>query len=164
MLSLSASSRCYRRPRGADTRSNRQLRAAEPRTHSRLGPPPSPEVPRKLTDGPAPEAHWPAEAGGGRRWGIGIDPKPEAATKRGDVANVSAWVNEAMRLKLEHDRGLAELARVIADFESEHGKITNEEIEAAARLARSRAVSVRGARTGETSAGWRAARARGRRS
>src|SRR4051812_11662702 len=58
--------------------------------------------------------------------------------------NVSAWVNEAMRLKVEHDRGLADLAAVIADFEAEHGEITNEEIEKAARTARSRAVTIRG--------------------
>jgi Arc/MetJ-type ribon-helix-helix transcriptional regulator len=88
----------------------------------------------------------------------------EAAAKRGDVANVSAWVNEAMRLKLEHDRGLAELAAVIADFEAEHGEITNEEIEKAARTARSRAVTIRGARAAEARAEWPTARGRGRRS
>ena len=73
----------------------------------------------------------------------------ESAARRGEVANVSAWVNDAMRLKLDHDRGLAELARVIADFEADHGEITEAEMEKAARLARSRAVSVRGARAGE---------------
>jgi hypothetical protein len=88
----------------------------------------------------------------------------EAAAKRGDVANVSAWVNEAMRLKLEHDRGLAELAAVIADFEAEHGEITSEEIEKAARAARSRAVTVRGTRAAEARAEWPTVRARGRRS
>jgi hypothetical protein len=86
----------------------------------------------------------------------------ESAAKRGEVANVSAWVNDAMRLKVEHDRGLAELAGVIADFEAEHGEITNEEIEKAARRARARAVSVRGARAGETRAGWRPSRPRRR--
>src|SRR5688572_20152229 len=79
----------------------------------------------------------------------------EAAARRGDVANISAWVNDAMRLKVEHDRGLAELAGVIADFESEHGEITPEEMDKAARLARSRAVSVRGSRAGEPPAGRR---------
>src|SRR5947207_8658566 len=79
----------------------------------------------------------------------------EAAARRGEVANVSAWVNDAMRLKVEHDRGLAELAGVIADFEAEHGEITKEEIEKAARRARARALSVRGARAGEARAGWR---------
>jgi hypothetical protein len=88
----------------------------------------------------------------------------EAAAKRGEVANVSAWVNEAMRLKVEHDRGLTELAAVIADFEAEHGEITAEEMEQAARLARSRAVSVRGTRAGEARSDRRRARPRGRRS
>jgi hypothetical protein len=82
----------------------------------------------------------------------------ESAAKRGEVANISAWVNDAMRLKVEHDRGLAELAGVIADFEAEHGEITPDEIEKAARLARSRAVSVRGSRAGEPAAGWRPSR------
>jgi hypothetical protein len=79
----------------------------------------------------------------------------EAATKRGEAANVSAWVNEAMRLKLEHDRGLADLAAVIADFEAEHGEITEEEMDRVARAARSVAVSVRGTRAGEGRASWR---------
>jgi hypothetical protein len=87
----------------------------------------------------------------------------ESAAKRGEVANVSAWVNEAMRLKLEHDRGLAELAGVIAHFEAEHGEITKAEVEKAARMARSRAVSVRGTRAGESRAGWSPSRRRRRR-
>jgi hypothetical protein len=78
----------------------------------------------------------------------------ETAATRGEVANVSAWVNDAMRLKVEHDRGLAELAGVIADFESEHGEISRDEIEKAVRAARSGALSVRGARAGETRAGY----------
>jgi hypothetical protein len=82
----------------------------------------------------------------------------ESAAKRGEVANVSAWVNDAMRLKVEHDRGLAELAAVIADFEAEHGEITKEEMDKAARAARSRAVSVRGTRAAETRARWRRGR------
>src|SRR5216110_2866011 len=86
----------------------------------------------------------------------------EAAAKRGEVANVSAWVNDAMRLKVEQDRGLAELGGVIADFEAEHGEITREEIEKAERTARSRAVSVRGTRPGEASAAWRPSRPRRR--
>ncbi len=83
----------------------------------------------------------------------------ESAAKRGEVANVSAWVNDAMRLKVEHDRGLAELAGVIAVFEAEHGEITPGEIERAVRAARSRSVSVRGARAGEARAAARPSRA-----
>jgi len=88
----------------------------------------------------------------------------EAAAKRGEVANVSAWVNEAMRLKLEHDRGLALLAEVIAEFEAEHGEITTEDIEKAKRAALSRAWSVRGSRAGEQPTAWpKKSRRRGRR-
>jgi len=86
----------------------------------------------------------------------------ESAARRGEVANLSAWVNDAMRLKIEHDQGLKELAGVIADFESEHGQITNEEIEKAVRKARSRALNVRGARAGEGRASWRTSRRRKR--
>ena len=86
----------------------------------------------------------------------------ESAASRGEVANVSAWVNDAMRLKVEHDRSLAELAGVIADFEAEHGEITEEEVEKAVRAARLRAVSVRGTRAGEARAGWRPTRRRRR--
>jgi hypothetical protein len=87
----------------------------------------------------------------------------EAAAKRGEVANVSAWVNEAMRSKLEHDRGLSELAAVIADFEAEHGEITNAEIDRAARTARSRALTIRGTRAVEPRAERPTARGRRRR-
>jgi len=87
----------------------------------------------------------------------------ESAAKRGEVANVSAWVNEAMRLKVDHDRGLAALAGVIADFEAEHGEITNDEIEKATRLARAQAVAVRGTRASEAGASWSRPRPRGRR-
>ena len=48
------------------------------------------------------------------------------------MTNVSVWVNDAMRLKAEHDRGLKELAEVIADFETEYGEITEAEMEKAA--------------------------------
>jgi hypothetical protein len=86
----------------------------------------------------------------------------ESAAKRGEAANVSAWVNDAMRLKVEHDRGLAELAEVIADFETEQGEITKDEIDKAVRRARSRAASVRGIRAGEARVGWRPSRSRKR--
>lgn len=74
----------------------------------------------------------------------------EAATKRGEVATVSAWVNDAMRLKLEHDRRLGALAAFVADYEGEHGEITADDIAWAAREARRRAVPVRGSRAGES--------------
>ena len=64
--------------------------------------------------------------------------------ERGHSASVSAWVNEALRSKLAHDRRLEALERFIATYESEHGEITHEEMAAAARRARSSALVVRG--------------------
>ena len=73
----------------------------------------------------------------------------EAAAKRGDVPNISAWVNEAMRLKLEHDRRLVGLAAFVAAVEAESGEITAEEMEWARREMRRRAIRVRGSRAAE---------------
>jgi Arc/MetJ-type ribon-helix-helix transcriptional regulator len=67
----------------------------------------------------------------------------EAAAKRGQVPTVSAWVNDALRLKLEHDQRLQALDEFIDAFEAEHGVITPDEMARAARRARSHAVPVR---------------------
>lgn len=67
-----------------------------------------------------------------------------AAVAAGDVESVSAWVNDALRLKVEHDRRLRALGSFITAYEAEHGEITEEEMAAAARNARKRAVVVRG--------------------
>lgn len=67
----------------------------------------------------------------------------EAAVKRGRAPTVSAWVNEALRQKLEHERRLLALADLIGSFEAEHGEISEAEMERAARSARARAESVR---------------------
>ena len=68
----------------------------------------------------------------------------QAAVAAGSAANLSAWVNQALRRQAEHDRRLAALGAVIAEFEAEHGKLTDVEIEDASRWARERAVVVRG--------------------
>jgi hypothetical protein len=67
----------------------------------------------------------------------------EAAAHRGDARTLSAWVNDAFRLKLEHDQRLRALATFIDAYESEHGEISAEEIGHAARSARARALPVR---------------------
>jgi hypothetical protein len=67
----------------------------------------------------------------------------EAAARRGDARTLSAWVNDAFRLKLEHDRRMQALATFIDAYESEHGEISAEEIEQATRAARARALPVR---------------------
>ncbi len=67
----------------------------------------------------------------------------EASVARGRAKTLSAWVNDALRLKADHDRRLDALASFIAAYEAEHGEITAEEIRMAARRARSRAVTAR---------------------
>ena len=82
----------------------------------------------------------------------------EAAVARGSFDSVSAWVNEALRLKLEQDRRLEALGAFVAAYEAEHGEITSDEIRDAARRARARAGVARP--TTAKSAGSRAARRR----
>jgi hypothetical protein len=67
----------------------------------------------------------------------------EAATRRGDARTLSSWVNDALRLKLEHDRRMQALAAFIDAYEAEHGEIAPEEIERATRAARARSLPVR---------------------
>ena len=74
-----------------------------------------------------------------------------AASRRGRARTVSAWVNDALRLKLEHDQRLQALAAFVASYEAEHGEITSAEMDRAARRARSRAVTVRGLTAGRPS-------------
>jgi len=68
----------------------------------------------------------------------------QAAVVAGEAESVSAWVNDALRLKLEHQRRLRGIDDFIAAYEAEHGEITDEEMDAAYRAAKARAVVVRG--------------------
>ena len=68
----------------------------------------------------------------------------QEAVAQGRAESVSAWVNEALRLKVAHDRRLRALDEFVAAFEAEHGEITETEMGEAARRARGRAVVVRG--------------------
>jgi hypothetical protein len=70
----------------------------------------------------------------------------EEAVATGRAASVSAWVNEALRLKLAHERRLHALAAFVEAHERAQGPITGEEMEQAARRSRGRAVAVRGQR------------------
>jgi len=67
----------------------------------------------------------------------------QQAVARGQAESVSAWVNEALRLKADLDRRLAALDDFLAAYEAEHGEITEQEMRDAARRARGRAVIVR---------------------
>ena len=51
-----------------------------------------------------------------------------AAVAAGRAESVSAWVNDALRLKVAHDRRLLALDDFIASYEAEHGKITEDEL------------------------------------
>ena len=68
----------------------------------------------------------------------------QEAVAQGRAESVSAWVNEALRLKVAHDQRLGALDEFVAAFEAEHGEITGAEMREAARHARGRAVVVRG--------------------
>jgi len=68
----------------------------------------------------------------------------EDAVKRGVASSVSAWVNDALELKLAQERKLESLAAFVSDYEKEFGEITADEIRLATRRARSKAVTVRG--------------------
>jgi Arc/MetJ-type ribon-helix-helix transcriptional regulator len=68
----------------------------------------------------------------------------QEAVAAGRAESVSAWVNEALRLKAAHDRRLRAIDEFVAAFEAGHGEITEAEMSEAARRARGRAVVVRG--------------------
>jgi hypothetical protein len=68
----------------------------------------------------------------------------QAAVAAGGAESVSAWVNDALRLKVEHDRRLRGIDDFVAAFEAEYGEISDEEMENAYRAAKARAIVVRG--------------------
>ena len=71
----------------------------------------------------------------------------EDAVAQGRSESVSAWVNDALHLKLAQERRLEALSAFIAAYESEHGEITPEEMLLAVRSAQASALTVRGTRT-----------------
>ena len=68
----------------------------------------------------------------------------QEAVTDGHAESISAWVNDALRLKADHDQRLQALDEFLTAYEAEHGEITDEEMRDAARRARERAVVVRG--------------------
>lgn len=81
----------------------------------------------------------------------------QEAVTHGRAESVSAWVNEALRLKADQDRRLAALDEFLAGYEAEHGEITEQEMRDAARRARAGAVVVRGRPAGQATGGHGAA-------
>jgi hypothetical protein len=68
----------------------------------------------------------------------------QTAVAEGRAETLSAWVNDALRLKTDHDRRMRALDEFLAAYEAEHGAISDEEITDATRRARARATVVRG--------------------
>ena len=77
----------------------------------------------------------------------------QAAVAAGEAESVSAWVNDALRVKIEHDRRLRGIDDFIAAYEAEYGEITNDEMDAAYRAARARAIVVRGGEVADSGRG-----------
>jgi hypothetical protein len=53
---------------------------------------------------------------------------PSEAVAAGQAESVSGWVNDALRLKADHDRRLRALDEFLASYEAEHGEISEEEM------------------------------------
>lgn len=74
------------------------------------------------------------------------------AVAEGRAESLSAWVNEALKRQAQHDERMKALGGFIREYEAEHGAITDEEMRAARRGFRARAIAVRpgarGARRG----------------
>lgn len=67
-----------------------------------------------------------------------------AAVAAGRADSVSAWVNGALTAQADRERRLALLTELVADYEAEHGVITEEELLAQRRSDRRDSVVVRG--------------------
>lgn len=82
-----------------------------------------------------------------RRLSVSVDAEMIDAGQRavaaGKAESVSAWVNAALHRQSEHDRRLRLMGEWIADYEAEHGEITEAEMEQADRDMRARAIVVR---------------------
>ena len=66
-----------------------------------------------------------------------------AEVAQGRAESLSAWVNDALRRQVEHDRRMKALDDFLDRYETDHGEITEEEIREATRRTRERAVVVR---------------------
>jgi glycerol dehydrogenase-like iron-containing ADH family enzyme len=85
---------------------------------------------------------------------VTVDPElveaGNSAVAAGLADSLSAWVNAALAAKAAQDRKLRALAAAVADYESQFGEITDEEIASQRRADREAAVVIRG-RSGDGS-------------
>ena len=68
-----------------------------------------------------------------------------AAVREGRARSVSEWIGEAMAQRRDRDQRLAVLGRLVAEYETEHGLITDDEIAEQAQKDRDAAASFRAA-------------------
>ena len=82
-----------------------------------------------------------------QRLSTSLDPElvsaAETAVREGRARSVSAWVGEALRRHIEHERRLAALDEFVKSFEAVHGEITDAEIEEVTRSVRASAIVIR---------------------
>lgn len=71
----------------------------------------------------------------------------QRAVDAGEAESVSAWVNDALARQVAHDRRMRAMDELIAEYEAEHGVITDEEITATTKRLRAKATPVRGRKT-----------------
>jgi hypothetical protein len=69
------------------------------------------------------------------------------AVRAGEADSLSGWVNEALARREAEGRRRRALAQAIAEYEAEHGIITDEEMEAQRRVDAENAIVVRGRRS-----------------
>ena len=65
------------------------------------------------------------------------------AVHEGRARSISEWVGEAMAQRRDRDERLAVLSRLVAEYEAEHGFITDDEIAEQAQQDRDAAASLR---------------------
>lgn len=65
------------------------------------------------------------------------------AVAEGRAESLSAWVSDALARQAEHDERTQAMAEAIRRYEAEFGAITAEDMRAATRTTRARAISVR---------------------
>ncbi|MGH9264155.1 MAG: hypothetical protein ACRD1D_05630 [Acidimicrobiales bacterium] len=89
-----------------------------------------------------------------QRLTVTVEPELVAAGRRavaaGSAKSLSAWATAALAEQARRDRRLEELRIAIAEYESEFGEITPEEMMAQRRRDREESVVVRARRPGST--------------
>lgn len=82
------------------------------------------------------------------RLSVSVDAKHvaagRAAVAAGRSESLSAWVSAALERQAEHETRMRALDELFTDYEARFGVITDEEVEAARRSSKERAIVIRG--------------------